>query len=152
MILNLTTFISISYALGLKDTNQQMLEPFRNLVKPFEIKTNNSIEWFHSKINKRIGKHQLIYLLIKSLKTLHSSNIIDINRIKQKQPISVQSKKEKEKDERIGFNELDERIENWFQNQSYGFRWTLRRLASKTSSIWRFWQLKWGLFDIGRVW
>ena len=59
------------------------------------------MEGFHSKVNKEICKHQSIYALIKFLRSLHTSTLIDIARIKQKQIIRVQSKKDKEKYERI---------------------------------------------------
>ena len=50
---------------------------------------DNAVEGFHSKVNKGIRSHQSIFLLIKFIRTLHSSTLIDIGRIKKKAKIKV---------------------------------------------------------------
>ena len=65
-------------------------------------RTNNSIEGFHSGLNKFISsKHPNIYKLVKQLSILHNSTSINYLAAKYLVDRPKQSKKEEEKDKRI---------------------------------------------------
>ena len=100
-----------------------------------DVRTINGVEGFHSNVNKGIRKHQTIFLLINFIKKLHSSTLVDYERIKQQQVVKTQNKKDKEKDLRIenlkkAFRNDRTNLEDYFETISLQIQFPYDRLGN----------------------